>query len=221
MEDAHLDRLARLDTCAVSDALDRLGLSGATTELHAVARTGLAPLVGHVATVQVEPRRDDQPRPHLGTTAIEAAEPGTVIVVANDGRTDVSSWGGVLSHAAQQRGVAGVVVDGVCRDVDEAAEIGFTVFSRGSVPVSARGRLVQRSSGEPVTCAGVEVSPGDCVIADGSGVVFVARADVDRVLDLAERIAEREREMVAAVREGRSVVEVMHDGRFDAIETDS
>lgn len=211
-----VDRLRLLDACAVSDALDRLNLPGAVT--------GIAPQVpvtaavaGPVLTVDVVARTDDRPRPHLGARAIAAARPGDVIVVDHKGRLDVSAWGGILSLAAQQQGVHGVVVDGACRDVDEARTLGFSVFARSATPVTARGRIVEASFGEPVTIGGVAVATGDLVIADSSGVVFVPAAQAEEVISLAERIAAREAAMADAVRHGESIVDVMHDARFGEV----
>src|SRR5665811_1859960 len=208
-----VSRLERLDACAVSDALDRLGLPGATTGLRPITVQGRV-VAGRVLTVGVGPRQDDRPAPHLATQAVEAGGPGEVIVVDNDGRTDVSSWGGILSHAAQGKGVRGVVVDGACRDVDESSALGFPIFARAAVPVTARGRIVQRSFNEPIKCAGVRACPGDLVIADGSGVVFIPAGRADEVLSTAEAIASLEAAMTAAVRAGRPVTEVMHDTSF-------
>jgi regulator of RNase E activity RraA len=208
-------RLGRLDACAVSDALDRLGLPGAVTGIGPLVPVG-APLTGPVITVRVGPRPDDRPRPHLGATAIATASPGDVIVVDHRGRLDVSAWGGLLSLAARQRGVAGVIVDGACRDVDEARGLAFPLFARAAVPVTARGRIVEESCGSPVAIGGVPVAAGDWVIADSSGVVFVPSDRASQVIGLAEKIAAREAAMADAIRAGESIVDVMHDARFDA-----
>jgi regulator of RNase E activity RraA len=208
-------RLGRLDACAVSDALDRLGLPGAVTGISPLV-TASGALAGPVITVRVGPRPDDRPRPHLGATAIAGAAPGDVIVVDHRGRLDVSAWGGLLSLAARQRGVAGVIVDGACRDVDEARAMAFPLFARAAVPVTARGRIVEESCREPVTIGGVPVAAGDWVIADASGVVFVRRDRADEVVGLAEKIAAIEAAMADAIRAGESIVDVMHDARFDA-----
>lgn len=212
-----LERLRRLDTCALSDALDTLGLPGATT--------GIRPLwpVDHVIagvarTVQAGPRSTDGPSAHIATAAIEAADPGDVIVIANNGRTDVSCWGGILTVAAQLREIGGVVIDGACRDIAESDELGFPVFGRAVVPVSARGRVVQLTMGVPVEFAGVTVDQGDLVLADRSGVVFVPLDHAEDVIALAERIVARETAMADAVRAGRPVTEVMHDTHFPTIE---
>ncbi|MFF3573814.1 RraA family protein [Nocardia jiangxiensis] len=202
-----LSRLRELDTCAVSDALDALGVPGAVLGLHSV--TGRHRMAGRAVTIDlVEAGQVDSPR-HLGTAAIDASGAGDVIVVAHHGRQRVAGWGGVLSAGARQAGIEGVIVDGAVRDVDEATDLGLPVFAAAGVPVTARGRVVERAWNVPVDVAGVAVSPGDYVVADGSGVVFVPAADIDAVLVKATDISAKERAMVAKVREARPMVEVM------------
>jgi len=206
--DDKISRLARLDACAVSDALDKLGLNGAVTGLHRM--TTDRRISGRVVTVKLE-RDDGRPAAsrHLGTAAIEAAQPGDVIVLEQRTGVDAACWGGNLSLAAQLRGVAGVVIDGPARDADEARDYGFTVFARSATCRTARGRIVETGTNVPITVGDVQVSPGDYVVADGSAVVFVAAADIERVLDAAEAIAERERQMVADLKRGLRPTEVM------------
>jgi regulator of RNase E activity RraA len=212
-----LDRLRALDSCAVSDALDTLNLPGATTGIRPLWPV-TEPVVGRVRTVLAGPRQSDGPAQHIAAAAIEAAGPGDVLVIANEGRTDVSSWGGILTLAARRRDLGGVVIDGACRDIAESEEQGFPVFGRAVVPVSARGRIVQLGMGEPIEFAGVTVHQGDAVLADRNGVVFVPAAELDRVVTLAERIVAREGAMADAVRAGQPVSEVMHDSKFPTVE---
>jgi regulator of RNase E activity RraA len=209
-----LERLAALDTCAVSDALDHLGISGAVVGVRPI--WGRPKVAGRARTVEVvdAPAAGLVKGRHLATQAIMSSGPEDVIVIANNGRTGVSCWGDILTIAAQQRGVRGTVIDGACRDVDAIADAEYPVWSRAGVPVTARGRIAERANDVPVSFGGVRVEPGDYVIADGSGVVFVPAARVDEVLAAAERLAERQERMAAAVRAGRSVIEVMHDSQF-------
>ncbi|RKS68266.1 regulator of RNase E activity RraA [Actinomadura pelletieri DSM 43383] len=210
-----ITRLRSLDVCAVSDALDTLGLPGATV--------GLAPMwpspgtvAGRVRTVKAGPRAAAGPTTHIASPAVASARPDDVIVIDNRGRTDVSCWGGLLAEAAAAAGVAGVVVDGACRDVPECAGLDLPLFARAAVPVSARGRIVQDAMDVPVQIRGVRVRSGDLVVADRNGVAFIAAEHGERVIALAERITAREAAMAAAVRAGRSIVEVMHDSQFPA-----
>jgi 4-hydroxy-4-methyl-2-oxoglutarate aldolase len=203
-----LARLAALDSCACSDAIDQLGLVG-------VAR-GLRPLTiarrvtGPVITVALGPADTAVPAGrHLGTAAIEAAQPGDVIVVAAGGRVDAAGWGGVLSLAATIRGVPGVIVDGACRDVDESVTLDLPVYALAAVPATARGRQTEVGWNTTVDIAGVPVAPGDLVVADGSGVVFVPAGRAADVVAAAERIAAREAAMAGRLRAGEPASAVL------------
>ena len=200
-------RLRALDACAVSDALERHGLPPAVVGLVQVGAP--AAIAGRVVTVELGPAGAERPTRHLCTAAVDVSGPGEVIVVANDGRTDCAGWGGLLSQAASLRKVEGVVIDGVCRDVPEALGAGLSVYARGPVAVTARGRVIERSWGEPVQIVGTTVTSGDLVIADASGVAFVPEAAAMEVIKTAEDIAARERSMAAALRKGIPVSEVM------------
>jgi regulator of RNase E activity RraA len=204
-----LARLREIDVCCVSDALDALGLPGAVAGIGPVWAG--ARVIGRVRTVRLAegPAPAGSAPVHLGARAIEACEPGDVIVVDNGGRTTMGGWGGLLSLAASLRGVAGVVVDGACRDVDEAREMGFATFARAPVCATARGRVHELSSGEPVLIGGVAVAPGDIVTADGSGVAFLAAASAAGVIARAEQILARERDMQRALRAGLAVSDVL------------
>jgi len=201
-------RLARLDSCAVSDALDKLGLKGVAAGIQRVATDRR--ISGRVVTVKLE--ADDGravASRHLGTTAIEASQPGDVIVIEQRTGIDAASWGGNLSLAAQLRKISGVIVDGPVRDVDEAQGYDFPLFARSRTPHTARGRIVETGTNVSITVSDVTVSPGDFVVADGTGVVFVVAREIEAVLDAAEAVAARERAMVASLREGLPVTQVM------------
>jgi regulator of RNase E activity RraA len=207
-----LERLVRLDTCALSDALDRLSMSGA---LAGFPRWGpRRPIVGQVITVALEAGPVRSSGSHLGTTALSEAGAEQVIVVANAGQTEASAWGGLLSLEAHLKGVAGVIVDGALRDVDEIEDLNVPVFARCATPRSARGRYREVATNVPVTVGGLRVEPGTWVVADGSGVVFIPRETAAKVLPVAEDIADRESRMASALREGNSGTQIM-DSRYE------
>jgi len=209
--DDPVKRLQRLDVCAVSDAMDKLGLppsvSGLTQQSTQQRIAGKVVTYKLVPAAQV-PAHTGAPR-HLGTTAIEAAQPGDVIVIEQRTGLDAGSWGGILSLAAKLREVAGVVVDGPVRDIDEARAYDFPVYARGLTARTARARVAEAFTNQPVRIGEVTVCPGDYVIADASGAVFIAAADIDRVLQAAEMIVGREAAMAQALRAGQPVSQVM------------
>jgi 4-hydroxy-4-methyl-2-oxoglutarate aldolase len=211
MIDPFVQRLARLDCCAVSDALDKLGLTGAVTTLP--QRSSTRRIAGRAITVKLVAK--DQAPPvtgpprHLGTTAIEAGGPGNIIVVEQRSGIDAGSWGGILSLAAKLRGIEGIIADGPVRDIDEARAYDLPIYSRGLTARTARGRVAEAATNVDVQIDEVTVSPGDYVLADNSGVIFVRAADVAAVVAAAEEIAAREAAMAKALLDGQSVSTVM------------
>jgi regulator of RNase E activity RraA len=202
-----LERLSALDSCAMSDALDKLGLTGAVSGIARMTTTRR--ISGRVHTVRMDKDDGTPSTRHLGTTAIEASQPGEVIVMEQRTGIDAACWGGNLSFGAKSRQVAGVIVDGPARDIDEARDYDFPVFARSATTRTARGRIKEGATDVPIAVGEVTVAPGDYVVADGSGVVFIAQSAIERVLDAAEAVAARERAMVAALKEGTPISEVM------------
>jgi 4-hydroxy-4-methyl-2-oxoglutarate aldolase len=201
-------RLEKLDACAVSDALDAAGLPGAQSGLP--RRSTRKRIAGIVQTVKLHDKAPEGgSKRHLGTAAIEAADSLTVIVVEQRTGIDCAGWGGVLANAAHKKGVRGVIMEGPARDVDEYEEIGFPVFSRYTTARTARGRVWEQAFGGPVQVGDSTVQPGDYVIADASGVVFVPAARIEEILKTAEMIAEKERLMTRDVLDGKPVSVVM------------
>ncbi|VVE78512.1 RraA family protein [Pandoraea sputorum] len=211
-----VSRLRKLDACAVSDALDKLGLP--STVCHLPQRSGARRIAGRAVTVKLVAAADAPPTTgaprHLGTTAVMQAGSDDIIVVEQRTGLDAGSWGGILSLAAVQRGVAGVVADGPVRDYD------LPVFCRALTARTARARVAEAGTNVPICVDGVDVHPGDYVIADNSAVVFVTASEIERVLAAAEQIAAREAAMAKALLAGQPVTDVMganyehmlHDG---------
>ena len=206
--DELVSRLSRLDSCAVSDSLDKLGLRGAVSGIHRFSTDRR--IAGRVLTVTLAPAADRAAGlRHLCTAAIEAAGPGDIIVVEQRTGIDAAAWGGNLSIGAQVRGVAGVIVEGPARDIDDSRRLDFPVFAREHTARTARGRIVEVATNETITVGDVSVSPCDYVVADASAVVFVPKAEILRVLETAESIMQREEAMAAAIREGKPISQVM------------
>jgi 4-hydroxy-4-methyl-2-oxoglutarate aldolase len=200
-------RLSQLDSCVVSDALDKLGLTGVAPGIARLSTD--KKITGRVLTVKLESANGRLAERHLCTAAIEAAGPGEIIVIEHHSRTDCAGWGGLLSRAALVKKVQGVIVDGLCRDIDEGRELGFPIFACGVIPATARGRIIETDFNCPITVGGVTVTPGDWVIADGSGVVFIAADKLAEVLDQAEKLVAREATLLKDIESGTPVSKVM------------
>ena len=215
-----VNTLLQFDSCTISDALDKLALTGAVSGLSPLTLPGRR-IAGRAVTVKLGAPVEGLPKRHLGAGAVMAAEAGDIIVVEHRGRTDVSGWGGLLSRGAVRKGVAAVIVDGACRDVDESRELGLPVFARGAVPVTARGRVAEHDFNCPITIAGHAVVPGDWLVADGSGVVFIPAAKIDEVIAVAQAILDRETLMARDIDADVPIGDVMGANYEDMLKRDN
>jgi len=206
---ALIDRLARLPTATLANALDDVGkLVNCPVALRAAA-PGMR-FAGPAVTVEViagEAGSYSSADFRVGAM-IDAAAAGDVIVVAARGAR-ASTWGGMASLAAKVKGIAGLVVDGGVRDIDEMVEFGFPVFMRHAVATTGRTRLKVKAIDVPIEIDGVSVDPGDVIVADATGIVVVPGAQAERVAELAERYAADDREAEAEIRNGLSFSQAM------------
>jgi 4-hydroxy-4-methyl-2-oxoglutarate aldolase len=149
--------------------------------------------------------------------ALEAAAEGDVLVVVNPGGTR-AVVGELFATEAKRRGLAGIVVDGLCRDVAGLRRLGLPFFARGTVPAS--GSTVSRAAlGQPARCGGVDVKAGDIVFGDDDGLVIAAPERLEAALAGGEAIARAERAMLDAMAEGRALHDLTnyaeHAARLD------
>ncbi|MEV1292671.1 RraA family protein [Pseudonocardia sp. NPDC049635] len=206
--------LALLDTSHLSDALDKLGINGQIGGLLPLQRTSR--LVGRAFTVRYVPITGTG-----GTVGdyIDDLDPGTVVVIDNAGRTDVTVWGDLLTATASQRGIAGTVIDGVCRDSDRAVELGYPVYARSRWMRTGKDRVRVESYNVPVTLGGVCVEAADYLVGDGDGVVCVPAARVREVIDIATEIRIAEDAIRRAVEDGASLREARTAHGYHTLQT--
>lgn len=178
-------------TAAISDAMDRIG-----RECVPLGVLPLAPgqrMAGRAFTVRYVAAGDP---PGTVGDYIDDVEPGQVVVLDNGGRQDCTVWGDILTAVASTRGVAGTVIDGVCRDVAEAWSQQYPIYSRGRTMRTGKDRVEVSDVGTPVTVAGLQVRAGDLVVGDDDGIVVVPIEVEARALELAREIEDRERRIL-------------------------
>jgi 4-hydroxy-4-methyl-2-oxoglutarate aldolase len=159
-------------------------------------------LVGPAVTVRSQP--GDNLIMHK---AIYEAEPGSVLVIDAHGYTEAGPFGDIMVTACQARGIAGVVLDGACRDANDIEEMGFPFFARALNP----GGTVKESLGsvnEVIQCGGVMVKPGDLIVGDRDGVVVVPQEKVREVLKAAQTIFDKEIKVKEMLRQGKTTLEI-------------
>jgi regulator of RNase E activity RraA len=188
-------------TGTTSDALDQCGVAGAVAGSILRPTDPTARIVGPALTVLN--RRLDVLTRVSKLREIEAhnlAEPGDVLVV--QGVAGISSMGGISASVGKRQGEAGAIVDGAVRDIDHSRRIGYPVWSCGVSPITGKWRIETVAVNQPVRIAGIEVRPGDLVVADECGVCFVPYARAAEVLAVARRLAQSEEERLVKLAEG-------------------
>lgn len=200
-------------TCAVSDALDDLGLPGA---IAGSTLRGIIPgarIVGTALTLRNEARPDDPVSAaraksnRMGETECHnLAQPDDVLVI--QGLRDASNMGGVGGRMGKRQGELGAIVDGAVRDVGDFKSIGYPIWSAAITPITGKWRLQAAEINGQVRICGVLVHPGDLVVADDTGVCFVPRDCAERVLAFAQRKARSEADKCRQIKEGWTIPEM-------------
>jgi regulator of RNase E activity RraA len=143
-------------------------------------------LCGPALTVKARPGDNLTP-----FKAIELAEPGDVIVISGSFEMVYSLWGGVMSAMAKKKGIAGVVTDGLVRDVQQTREVGLPMFAIGLTPSGPSKNGVGQIN-TTIACGNVVVSPGDIILGDEDGVVVIPKDEAAAVLERTRARAELE-----------------------------
>jgi 4-hydroxy-4-methyl-2-oxoglutarate aldolase len=166
-----------------------------------------AKVIGPAVTVYLRRalRTDRRDWPNLQIQTLDEAPPGSVMVEVLEDGLDTAGVGNLMATTAKVRGLAGMVIDGGARDIEELEEIGFPVWSRSQTPATSVGRYVPVARNVPVTCGGVLVRPGDWIVADRTGVVVVPVESLSQVLKLLRQYDDKETKMVPLIKETKAM----------------
>lgn len=192
-----------LATSTIGNVLDDLSIAGIMLNIKPLAPGSY--LLGTAFTAkEVTGVQHSYTAAEFGLGAVvDGAAAGDVIVIDNGGQ-QVSTWGGVAAFAASRRGVAGLLVDGGVRDVDEIRQYEFPTFSRHAVPLSGKTRVKVIEINTTVKIDGVMVRPGDIIVGDSTGVVCVPSAIAAEVLSAAAKLDEDDRKAIEEIKAGLS-----------------
>lgn len=214
MTDQLAERLKAIGVTTLSDALDRLAIDGQCLGVMPFDRS--MAFAGRAFTIRMVP---------VGLSGgsvgdyIDEVEPGQVVVLDNNGRLDATVWGDILTLVAHGKGIAGTVIDGVCRDIGRSIELGYPIFARTNTMRTGKDRVTAEAYNVPVQVAGVRVEAGDWLIGDSDGVVAIPAVRVDEVLRVAGEIAAAEEKIREAVLQGSRLDEARKAARYHALQT--
>ncbi len=213
-QDANVARAAKLDTATLSDALDRLGIVGQCYRIK--PRSSSFRMAGRAWTLLYGPAGNP---PGTVGDYIDDVPPGSVIVLDNGGRDDATVWGDILTEIAHRRGIAGTLIDGVCRDTALCTQLGYPVFSKDHWMRTGKDRVQVEATGVPVTIGQARVAPGDLVRGDADGVVVIPKEHEAKVLDTAEAVERAEEAIRNAVRGGMRLDDARRQFKYHQLQT--
>lgn len=205
-----IEGFRKTTVASVADAVDQVtGQRGFM--YHDMRPLFKAKVVGPAVTALLRPsiKASGPTGPSHSLLAIDEAEPGAVLVIVVEEGLDISGIGGLMATACKARGLAGAVIDGAARDVDEIEEMRFPVFARSITPATSVGRYVSVGKNIPLQCAGVTVNPDDIMVGGSDGVVVVPRDKAAQVLEIALKIDEKEAQMVPMIKELKSILKAV------------
>ena len=183
---------AGIMTGVVSDALDRGGAMDYGIKPVGPGMTVCGPAITLKARPTDSLARD---------AAMKMAEPGDVLVIATGNYTVTGTWGDHASYHAKGLGLAGMVTDGLCRDIVGIRECGLPVFARGFAP-NAPVKSSDSQINVPVSVGGQIVHPGDIILGDENGVVVIPQRYAEEVLAASREILKKEEEAMADIEAG-------------------
>ncbi|MEY2619374.1 MAG: hypothetical protein RL522_2376 [Pseudomonadota bacterium] len=213
-QDRNVERAAKMDTATLSDALDKLGIAGQCYRIK--PRDVEFRMAGRAWTLLYGPAGNP---PGTVGDYIDEVPPGSVIVLDNGGRDDATVWGDILTEIAYQRGIAGTLIDGVCRDTRLCRSLGYPIFSKDHWMRTGKDRVQVEATGVPVNIGNARVAPGDIVKGDCDGVIVIPKEHEDRVLDTAEAIEAAEDQIRSAVRGGMRLDEARKQFKYHQLQT--
>ena len=212
--DQLVKEFSQFDTTSISDALDKLGIYGGLLGIKPVVQGKL--FCGTAFTVHYVPCGLEK-----GTVGdfLDDVKPGQVVVIDNAGRDFCTVWGDLMSLYAMQHGIAGTVIDGVCRDVPAIRSMGYPLFSKGCYMVTGKDRVEVDAVNVPISISNVQVKPGDIIVGDDTGVLAIPLARAQEILDVAKNIAIKEKIIEEAVRSGMSLREARAKTGYHHLQT--
>lgn len=195
---ADIDAWEGAEAASVSDCLERsMAMDGGLFSLdHGSC------LIGQARTVKC--MVGDNSALHV---ALEAAEPGEVLVADAGAHLGNAVWGGLMTYAAISKGIKGLVVDGAVRDRNEIVRLGFPCYARGCTPAGPHKGFGGILDGT-ISCGGVPIRSGDLIVADGDGVSVIPLERVKTTLAKYRELKERENATIKKIDAGISLVEI-------------
>ena len=192
-----IENIKKLDTTCISDACDRLEISGSLSSLKPILPG--SKLCGRAFTVKYRPSSGNNST--VGDFLDDLKE-GNLAVIDNGGKTDATVWGDIMSLYSKINGIAGAIINGACRDIPEIKKLGFPIFSAGTNAVTGKGRYEIEYIQKAIYINNTKIVPEDIIIADDSGIICIPENKAEEVYEIAKSINDIEEKIKQAIQAG-------------------
>lgn len=210
-----MEELGKIPAANVADVMERT--CGMNPRIHLMSKPKKPVMVGPALTVKV--RSGDNLALHA---AMNIAKEGDVIVVANEGQSQRALMGEIMmTYLCYYKKIAGIILDGPIRDIEELKEWDFPIYATGTNPAGP----YKEGPGEvnvPISCGEISVEPGDVILADEDGIIVIPRRDAEQVLEDAKKVQVNDAKKVQASKTGSAnrqwVTDLLEKKNFEFID---
>lgn len=197
-----ISRFEELSTSVISDALDSLGIVGCLENISPVSSTKT--ICGYAFTVDYEEVIDSS-----GTVGdfLDIVSDDNIVVINNDGRTNCTVWGDIMSTYASIKGIKGTVINGVCRDINNSRLLDYPIYSKGVYMRTGKDRVKLSKINEKIRISNIDIFANDIIVADSNGVLVIPNHMAMEVYMKAKEINDIELKIVESIKEGMSLID--------------
>ncbi len=190
--------LLEYGTPVISDAMDELGLDGYLD----IKPLGSYALCAPIITIAYAPVEPSDTLVMKSSNYLDELDGGHVLFIDNQGRSDCSVWGGILSTMAKRKGMEGTIIHGCARDAQAVNQSAYPVFAKGLTPRTGKSRARMVHVNQSLSIEGTTIHPGDIALADAHGVLIIPASRLTQVCRAAKTIAFNESNILASINKG-------------------
>jgi len=208
----NMNDLYQLDSAVLSDALDACGIEGALLNIKPLSFC--KKMVGPAFTVKYLPYEHNTEFQNAGNY-IDAVPKNAIIVIDNQGRTDCTTWGGILTQVAMLRDIAGTVVHGGVRDIRFIRDSSYSLYATSFYMRSGKNRVYKAEQQGEIFVSGVKILPNDIIFGDCNGVIVIPQAHLTEIIAKAKNVMATEEAIISSVKSGFSLKDARSKYRYD------
>lgn len=208
-----IKELKQFNTAEISDALDACGVEGALLNIKPLTEDAI--MIGRAFTVKYMPYVSKPESFMNGGNYIDDVPEDSIIVIDNNGRSDCTTWGDILTEVAILKKIGGTLVHGAVRDIENIKKKKYPIFANYVYMRSGKNRVYKYDQQCEISIEGIKIKPNDIIMGDQNGALVIPQHLINEVIKKATRIKSTEENIILSVRVGLSLEEARKKYRYD------